>query len=80
MRLILTRLAEVMAARKMRNLTQLSRRTGLARNTLAALWYGRAKGVNFPTLDALCKALDCQPGDLLVYMPDEEDEGKETQR
>lgn len=70
--MIEVRLAEMMAKRKVRSITELSRRTGLARNTLAALWYGKAKGVNFPTLNALCKALECQPGDLLVYVPDEE--------
>jgi putative transcriptional regulator len=41
------------------------------------LWYGRVKRIDTDTLEALCKALDCQPGDLLVYVPDEE-KGRRT--
>ena len=45
--------------------------SGLARNTVTELYYDRAKMVSYGTLDGLCKALNCQPGDLLEYIPDE---------
>ncbi|RPF47107.1 putative transcriptional regulator [Thermodesulfitimonas autotrophica] len=73
---IRSRLAVVMGEKGVRNISQLSRMTGLARTTLTTLWYNRAKGVNFETLEALCKALNCQPGDLLVYIPDEGGEAR----
>ena len=66
------RLAAVMGERKMRSISELSRKSGIARSTLTTLWYGTAKGITFETLGALCKALNCKPGDLLVYVPDEE--------
>jgi putative transcriptional regulator len=69
-----------MADRRVRTIAELARRSGLARSTLTPLWYGRVKRIDTDTLEALCKALNCQPGDLLVYVPDEEDKGKEAQR
>jgi len=71
------RLATVMADRRVRTIAELARRSGLARSTLTPLWYGRVKRIDTDTLEALCKALDCQPGDLLVYVPDEE-KGRRT--
>ena len=48
-------------------LTELSERVGLTLANLSILKTNKARAVRFTTLDALCKVLDCQPGDLLVY-------------
>ncbi|RJX23250.1 MAG: XRE family transcriptional regulator [Ammonifex sp.] len=64
------KLSLLMGQKQIRSIADLSRRSGIARTTLTTLWYGRAKGISFKTLNSLCKALDCQPGDLLVYVPD----------
>lgn len=63
----------VMARRKMR-LGQLAERTGITVNNLSVLKNGRARAVRFSTLEAVCAALDCQPGDLLRWEPDADDE------
>jgi putative transcriptional regulator len=57
-------LDEVLAARGM-TLTDLSERVGLTLANLSILKTGKARAIRFSTLDALCEALDCQPGDLL---------------
>lgn len=59
----------VLAQRKM-TLTQLSREVGVTVVNLSLLKTGKAKGVRFSTLDKICQALDCQPGDLLEWRPD----------
>lgn len=59
----------VLAQRKM-TLTQLSREVGVTVVNLSLLKTGKAKGVRFSTLDKICRALDCQPGDLLEWRPD----------
>ena len=51
-------------------LTELGERVGLTLANLSILKTGKAKGVRFATLDAICVALDCQPGDVLVHRPD----------
>lgn len=51
-------------------LTQLSREVGVTVVNLSLLKTGKAKGVRFSTLDKICQALDCQPGDLLEWRPD----------
>lgn len=56
----------VMAQRKV-SLTELSERVGITQSNLSILKTGKAKAVRFSTLDALCRALDCQPGELLAY-------------
>ncbi|MGB9662743.1 MAG: helix-turn-helix domain-containing protein [Moorellaceae bacterium] len=48
------------------------RGTGLAKNTVLALYHDRVRKVDYGVLEKLCKFLNCQPGDLLVYVPDEE--------
>lgn len=53
-------------------LTELSQRTGLALNNLSILKTNQARAIRFSTLDSICKALGCSPGDLLVYLPDEQ--------
>ena len=56
---------DVMLARRKMSLTELSERVGITMANLSVLKTGKAKAVRFTTLDALCRALDCQPGDIL---------------
>ena len=56
----------MLAKRKM-SLTELSEAVGLTLANLSVLKTGKARAVRFSTLDAICKALDCQPGDILEY-------------
>ena len=65
---------DVMLAKRKMSLTELSNRVGLTMANLSVLKTGKAKAVRFSTLDALCRALDCQPGDILDYLPGKEDE------
>ena len=58
---------DVMLAKRRMSLTQLSEAVGLTMANLSILKTGKAKAVRFSTLDAICKALDCQPGDILEY-------------
>lgn len=58
---------DVMLARRKMSLTELSQRVGITMANLSILKNGRAKAVRFETLDAICRALNCQPGDILVY-------------
>lgn len=62
---------DVMLARRKMSLTELSQRVGITLANLSILKTGKAKAVRFQTLDAICRALDCQPGDILVYEPGE---------
>lgn len=62
---------DVMLARRKMSLTELSQRVGITIANLSILKNGRARAVRFETLDAVCRALSCQPGDLLVYEPDD---------
>jgi putative transcriptional regulator len=59
----------MMAKRKV-SLNELSDRVGLTLANLSILKTGKAKAIRFSTLEAICKALDCQPGDILVYQLD----------
>ena len=58
---------DVMLARRKMSLTELSQRVGITMANLSILKNGRAKAVRFETLEEICRALDCQPGDILVY-------------
>lgn len=60
------RLAVLLAERQMK-LTELSEKTGISLNNLSVLKTDKAKAIRFSTLDAICEALDCQPGELLAY-------------
>lgn len=62
---------DVMMAKRKISLNQLSDRVDLTLSNLSILKTGKAKAVRFSTLDAICKALDCQPGDILEYVNDE---------
>ena len=61
---------DVMMARRKMSLNELSEKVDLTLANLSILKTGKAKAVRFSTLEAICKALDCQPGDLLEYKPD----------
>lgn len=58
---------DVMLAKRKMSVTELSDRVGITMANLSILKNGKAKAVRFSTLDALCKALNCQPGDLLEF-------------
>jgi putative transcriptional regulator len=59
---------DVMMAKRKISLNELSERVDLTLSNLSILKTGKAKAVRFSTLDAICKALDCQPGDILEYV------------
>jgi putative transcriptional regulator len=61
-----------MLARRKMSLTQLSERMGITMANLSILKTGKAKAIRFSTLEDICRILDCQPGDILQYMTDEE--------
>lgn len=62
---------DVMMARRKMSLNELSERVDLTLSNLSILKTGKAKAIRFTTLEALCRALDCQPGDLLEFTDDE---------
>ena len=70
---IKSKLAVVLAEREMK-LIELEKKTGISLNNLSILRTGKTKAVRFSTLNEVCKTLDCQPGDILQYIPDEEGE------
>ena len=63
---------DVMMAKRKISLNELSERVDLTLSNLSILKTGKAKAIRFNTLDAICKALDCQPGDILEYLDDKE--------
>ncbi len=65
--MIIIRLDRVLADRKMR-LNDLAARVGISNVNLSYLKTGKVKAIRFSTLDAICKVLNCQPGDILEYM------------
>lgn len=60
---------DVMMARRKMSLTELADKVGITMANLSILKTGKAKAVRFSTLEAICKVLDCQPGDVLEYRP-----------
>ncbi|MBQ7038443.1 MAG: helix-turn-helix transcriptional regulator [Clostridia bacterium] len=64
---------DVMMARRKMGLTELSDKVGVTLANLSVLKNNKAKAVRFSTLDAICRVLDCQPGDILEYLPDEDE-------
>ena len=73
---IIFRLDRVMADRKM-PLNELAKRIDLTDSNVSILKTGKARAIRVITLDALCRELNCQPGDLLEYVPDEENSTEE---
>lgn len=68
---IIVNLDVMMAKRKM-SLNELSEKVDLTLSNLSILKTGKAKAIRFSTLEAVCKALDCQPGDILEFVKDQE--------
>ena len=62
---------DVMLARRKMSVTELAEKVGITMANLSILKNGKAKAIRFSTLEAICKALDCQPGDILEYRNDE---------
>ena len=62
---------DVMMAKRKMSLNELSARVDITLANLSILKNNKAKAVRFSTLEALCRALDCQPGDILEFVPDE---------
>ncbi|CAK4074942.1 MULTISPECIES: helix-turn-helix domain-containing protein [Vibrio] len=69
---IVINLDVMLAKRKMRS-NELAKRVGITEQNLSILKNGRAKAVKLATLEAICKHLDCQPGDILEYVPSTEE-------
>lgn len=65
---------DVMMAKRKMGLTELAGKVDITLANLSILKNNKAKAVRLSTLDAICKALDCQPGDILEYIEDDEDE------
>jgi putative transcriptional regulator len=70
--MIVFKIAELMGKHKLTK-KALSEKTGIRPNTVAALWSGEAKRLEIEQIDKLCSALDCQPGDLIEYIPTHND-------
>lgn len=64
---------DVMLARRKMSLTRLSESVGITMSNLSILKKGKAKAIRFTTLDKICDVLDCQPGDILEYQPNDKD-------
>ena len=64
---------DVMLAKRKMSVTELSERVGITMANISVLKNGKAKAVKISTLNSICKALDCQPGDILEYQVDEKD-------
>ena len=62
---------DVELAKKKMSLTELSQQVGVSLTNLSLLKTGKVKAIRFSTLEAICRALECQPGDLLEFVPDE---------
>lgn len=69
---IQVRLDDLLHDRRM-TLTELADKVGITLANLSILKTGKARAMRFTTLDAICRALDCQPGDILIFTPDEGD-------
>ena len=64
---------DVMLAKRKMSVTELAGRIGLTLTGLSLFKTGKLKGVRFSSLEAICRELDCQPGDILEYLPDREE-------
>jgi putative transcriptional regulator len=62
---------DVMLAKRKMSVTELTEKVGITMANLSILKNGKAKAIRFSTLEAICKALDCQPGDILEYQNNE---------
>ncbi len=62
---------DVMMAKRKMSLSELSERVDITQANLSILKNGKARAIRFTTLEAICRELDCQPGDIIEYRPDE---------
>lgn len=65
---------DVMLAKRKMSVTELSERVGITMANISILKNGKAKAIKLSTLNSICKALDCQPGDILEYVEEDEDD------
>ena len=65
---------DVMLAKRKMSVTELSDRVGITMANISILKNGKAKAIKLSTLNSICKALNCHPGDILEYVEDEDDE------
>ena len=70
---------DVMLAKRKMSVTELSERVGITMANISVLKNGKAKAIKISTLNSICKALDCQPGDILEYVEDGDDENDENE-
>lgn len=68
---------DVMLAKRKMTVTELAERVEITIANISILKTGKAKAIRLSTLDAICKALDCQPGDILEYKADEDEDTSE---
>lgn len=68
---------DVMLAKRKMSVTELSEKVGITMANISILKNGKAKAVRMDTLNRICKALDCQPGDVLEYIPMQDDENSD---
>ena len=71
---------DVMLAKRKMSVTELSERVGITMANISVLKNGKAKAVKISTLNSICKAVDCQPGDILEYVEDGDVENDENER
>jgi putative transcriptional regulator len=69
---------DVMLAKRKLKLNDLAEQIGITPQNLSVLKAGRAKAIRFSTLDAICRYLDCQPGDILEFSPEEAPEESDS--
>ncbi|EAQ29914.1 putative DNA-binding protein [Erythrobacter sp. NAP1] len=74
---IITNLDVMMAKRKV-SLKELAERIGISNTNLSLLKTGKVQGVRYKTLEAICRELDCQPGDILEYRAQDQSDGTEA--
>lgn len=70
---------DVMLAKRKMSVTELSESVGITMANISILKNGKAKAIKMETLDKICKALECQPGDILEYLPENEPDLKQKQ-
>ena len=68
---------DVMLAKRKMSVTELSEKLGITMANVSILKNGKAKAVRIETLNKLCAALECQPGDLFAYEPDDPENGRD---
>ena len=61
---------DVMLAKRKMSVTELTQKVGITMTNMSLLKNGKVKGLKFSTLEKICETLDCQPGDILEYVPD----------